>query len=238
MRTTTWTEVQEDIRQRYDLPTFSTTTFVTTAAVLRMANQSLQRRDALLAEAYGDDYRSTTATLASVANLNYISLPADFLKLHRLIWLRGTDDAVNVDRADADTYARLLPLSAQAWGSRRPYYRFAGSSTITVVPTPNQVYNLTLIYTQTTATLTAGSDTIQDGPAWTEWLVADVCTKIAARFEDDPSAFMAERNDAERRIKEQAPQRDETQSQQLRDVEGIGSMGDQERRELLSRGGW
>lgn len=238
MRTTTWTEVQEDIRQRYDLPAFSTTTFITTAAVLRMANQSLQRRDALLAEAYGDDYRSTTAALATQASLNYISLPADFLKLHRLIWLRGTNDPVVVERADADTFARLLLLSSQAWGDRRPYYRFTGTSTITVVPTPSQIYNLTLFYTQTTGTLTTGGDTIQDGPAWTEWLVADVCVKIAQRFEQDPSVFMAERQDAEARIRRQAPQRDETHSQQLRDVEGLGSFGDQERREWISRGEW
>lgn len=238
MRTTTWTEVQEDIRQRYDLPAFSTTTFITTAAVLRMANQSLQRRDALLAEAYGDDYRSTTTTLATQADLNYISLPADFLKLHRLIWLRGTNDSVVVERADADMLARLLPMEPQSWGSRRPYYRFEGTSTVQVLPTPNQVYSLTLIYTQTTATLTTGGDTIQDGPAWTEWLVADVCVKIAQRFEDDPSIFMAERQDAEARIRRQAPQRDETQSQQLRDVEGLGRMGDHERREWLTRGDW
>ena len=60
-RSVTLTNLTEDIRQRADLPTFSTTTFITSTAVTRMINQSLQALYSLVMHAFGDGYFTTVS---------------------------------------------------------------------------------------------------------------------------------------------------------------------------------
>lgn len=238
MRTSTWAQIEDDVRVRMDLPAFSATTKPTSAQMMRMGSQSLQRRDAILAEAYGDDYRSMSTVMTTQAGLEYVSLPDDFMKLRDLLWIRGTDDAVRVKRATLSEVDELALLSARSWDGELPRYRFEGTSTLRLMPKPSAAYTLKLFYVQTTPVITASTDVIQDGPGWSEWVVADCCVKIAMLREEDPSMFMAERADAEMRIRTQSIGRDEAHPIAIRDVTGESAyLSDHHMMELLTRHG-
>jgi hypothetical protein len=237
MRTISFSTLREAVRTRYDLPAFSTSTKPTTAQVNAMINASCSRFSALLCAAYGDDYFTTTATLSTVASTATTALPATFYKLRSLIWLRGADDPVPIHRASLSDYARLSLLTARAWIDDRPVYRFSSGSFVTWLPTPSAVYSVQCTYVATPVDLSADGDTAEVGPGWDEWIVEDVCAKLAQMREEDPSVFISERADTERRIKEQAPDRDESEPSAVRDVSGSRLMSDHQMRDYLTRYG-
>lgn len=218
MRQVDLSSLRSSVQLRYDLPAFSTTTKPTTAQVNTLINQSVQRLAALLISSFGDDYFTTTASTPTVANTSTTTLPSDFYKLRSLIWLRSTDDPVEIKRASLNDYEQDSLLAARTWSDTWPTYRFQGASTVRWLPTPNAVYTVTCTYVQTPAILSSDGDDVDVGPGWEEWIVQDVCVRIAQTFEEDPSVYIAERNDCERRIALQAPQRDPYAPRQIRDV--------------------
>ena len=133
-RLVTLTSLKEDIRQLYDLPAWSTTSFVTDVAVTRLINTSLQAYYAVLVECYGDDYFDQEGTITTVASVDVSSLPSTFVKLRKLVWVRGTNDVVTLRRADAE-YAVLSAYASQSWEVYVPRYRLQ-SQTIKWYPTP------------------------------------------------------------------------------------------------------
>ena len=225
MRQVTFAAVRTAIQVRYDLPDFSTTTKPTTAQINIMINQSAARLSALLVASFGDDYFTTTGTLTTVASTATTTLPTDFYKLRQLVWLRATDDPVEIMRASLDDYARYSLLTAVAWSGYAPVYRFQGASTLRWLPTPNAAYAVTCTYVAAPATLSADGDTIDAGPGWEEWIVQDVCVRLAQIREEDPSVYMAERADCETRIRSQAPGRDPYALVQARDVRSYRDRG-------------
>jgi hypothetical protein len=209
--------MREAIRVRYDLPTFSTTTWLTTSAVNAMINSSVQALSAILMESYGDNYYTTSASLTTTANTGTTSLPTRCYKVLQFWWVRGTDDIVKVERGNADDL-RYANYAARSWDQMRPRYRLQGTSTVQWLPIPSQAYTVACDYVQLPAELSADGDTFEAGPSWEEFVVADVCRKIAAREEKDISQWMAERGDAEARIRSQAPERDEGEALAVRDT--------------------
>jgi hypothetical protein len=206
-RTVTLSGVRERIRTAYDLPSFSTTTWVTTAAVNSMINESLQSYFGFLVGCFGDNYFADSTTLTTVADTGTSALPADCHKVLALHWVRGTDDVVKLRRGTVDDL-KLAGYSSQSWHDYCPSYRL-GTSTVQWLPKPSAAYSVLLDYVALPADLSADGDTFEAGNGWETWVIADVCAKLAAREEKDPSVWFAERADAERRIRAQAPERDE-----------------------------
>jgi hypothetical protein len=224
--------VREAVRQRYDLPDFSTSTFVTLVAVNSAINESLQALYAILLDAWGDDYFTKLTSVSTTANQGYTAYPTNFLRLQGIAWQRGTDDYVPLERASVDDMPDMM-LSARAWTTTRPKYRLTLDG-IRWTPAPNAVYTVWLHYVQLPAALSADGDTFDAGPSWDEWVVMDVCAKIAQREEKSIAEWLAKRSDVEARIKSQAPGRDEWQPEQVRDIAGYGSrLGDQDYRNAL-----
>lgn len=235
-RSVTLTLLREAVRTRYDLPTFSSSTFITTTHVNALLNASLQAYTAMLCEAYGDSYFTTSATAATSAGVGTNALPTRFYKLTRLWWVRATDDVVPIRRANAAELA-LASYSARSWTEYGPRYRLQGTANVQWLPKPDAVYNVVFDYVQLPADLSADGDVFEGGPGWDEWVVNDVCAKIAAREEKDPSVYMAHRADWEARIRAQATERDETEALTVRDEDCPGE-SDYERRNRLTHGGW
>ena len=80
-RTVTLSAVRELVRNQLDLPTFTTTTFVTTAYVNSLINASLAQYYGLLMELYGENYYAATSTITTTANVDLSSLPTRCSKL-------------------------------------------------------------------------------------------------------------------------------------------------------------
>jgi hypothetical protein len=216
-RTQTFAWLQEEVRQRYDLANYSTTTWSTTTSIKSMANSSLQAYYALLTECYGDNYFAKNATLTTTAGQATTDLPTDFAKLKALVWQRGTDDPVMLKRAQrSDEY--LIGMSSQGWSTWEPKYELFGLTTVRWYPKPNDVYSVLIDYIYTPADLSGDSDTFPAGQGWEDWVVLDICRKLAARDDKDPGVFLAELQDIERRVRAQAPERDEGEARTLRDA--------------------
>lgn len=218
-RTVTFAVLKEAIRTRADLPAFSASTWVTTTQINALTNESLQGYYALLWTLFGDEYYSTSSTIT--ASSATTSVPTRCIKILNLWWLRGTDDVVRINRGNADDLL-LANYASKAWTDYAPRYRLQGTGTILWLPTPSTSYNVRCDHVALPADLSADGDTLFSGAGWEQWVVADVCLKLAQREEKDPSVFMAERAEWEARIRAQAPDRIEGEPLQLRDVSGVG----------------
>jgi hypothetical protein len=235
-RSVSLTEVREEIRLRYDLPSFTSTTFITTTAVNSFINQSLQAYYAILLECFGDNYFAESSTITTNDGVALSSVPSRFTKLLSLHWLRGTNDAVKLFPASAFEMG-LYSLGAVSWNDYAPRYRLSGAA-FEWFPIPNAAYSVRCDYMGLPANLSADADFFDGGNGWEEWVVLDVCRKIAGKEEKDPSTWLAERADVEQRIRKQAPDRDEGEPLVLRDASRSGGESAYQRRNRLTSGDW
>jgi len=225
-------DLREDVRIRYDLPTFSASGWCTAAAVNRLINESVQRFRAILSESYGDNYLLGSTTITTTPDIPVSSLPSDCFKLTKLAWRKSAELAVPVTRGSVHDLTRST-LASEGW--TRPKYILT-ANTITWVPVPSEAYTVDCWYQTILADLSADGDTLDCGPGWAEWIVLDVCRKLASREQKDPSVWLMELGQAEAYVRTQAPDRAETDALAVRDVYGDG-MGDQERRDYATRWG-
>jgi hypothetical protein len=238
VRSVQFQSIREDVRVRYALPTFSSTTSVTTTMINRLINQSLQAFYAMLVECYGENYFLTNTTLTTTASQGYTSLPTDCIKLKKLMWLKSSTEVIDIDPSPApELYRTSRP--AEAWAT--PRFILAQQS-IYWVPVPNAAYSVACWYVQQPADLSGDTDTFQAGPNWDEWVVADVCYRLAQsekRPVEERVKWQQDRDAAEARIKTQAPERDETNAHQIQNVRyPYDRMGDRERRDWITYGMW
>lgn len=225
-RTVTFAAVREAVRTRYDLPLFSETTFVTETLVNALINEELARYYGLLLELYGDDYLDSTDTLTTSAGVGLTSLPTDFAKLRRLCWVRGANDVVVLRRANADELA-LGDHDAVSWHECVPEYRLQGQA-ISWYPPPSQAYTISITYSAMPSALEEDAEFFVAGPGHEGFVIYGVCAMIALREEKDPGTWLAMRSDLEKRIRDQAAERDEAEGYAVRDV-CYGGEGDRER---------
>lgn len=199
--------IREEVRQRCDLPdTFATNAYISQALVDGWINRAARR----LAEriiALDEDYTTTVATLVTQAGVGLVSLPSDCFKLVRLVWARGTNDLVPLRRALHDEWLGMGDVNL-AWTGGAAY-GIVGS-TVQFWPTPDGAYSLRAHYVQLPTDLVADGDSLNLGPGWEEWIIADVCGRVASKEErlDAKRGFDEERAQAEAYIREAAADRD------------------------------
>lgn len=217
MRSVTLLDLKNAVLDRYDLPAYASTGFVSTTGITRTINASLQAFYALLVECYGSEYFDATATISTIAGVSVTSLPSRFYKLRSLVWIRGTDDIVPVPRINQEE-VYLGAYDPQSWSTYAPRYAVQGQA-VRWYPTPNAVYSLSMSYAALPDDLAEDTDAFDGGAGHEEWVVAEVCRRIALREDKDPSVFLYERDVVERRIRTQASERDEAEPMILRDVQ-------------------
>ena len=206
--------VLEDIRVRCDLPTYSTTTPVTSAAILSMVTGSALSLSGLVRSAYGADFFETSADLSTQSGLAYVSLPENCSSVRRLVWVRGADDFVKIERAAQDD----TNAWSGGWSNSTPVYRLR-SGNVALFPTPLATYTIRLTY-DTGIIIAATTDTISAEAGWREWLALDVCRKIRQRQQKDASDFVFSQQEQEHLIRSLVP-RDRGGITQIRDVDDI-----------------
>lgn len=233
MRPVTLDSLKEQIRDRYDLPEYTTSGFVNINSITRLINSALQQYYGLLAESYGDNYFEQTTTITTVTGVNINSFPNRMVKLQSLHWLRGTGDIVPITRATTDAVKLTLDTSL-TWSSCDPMYRLQGQS-ILWLPTPTAIYSVACTYNALPADLVNGSDFFNAGPGHEEYVVSEVCRRIAIREDKDITPFVMERQEVEQAIRRQASQRSETDSLVLRNMNSGMYESDYARRNRLNR---
>jgi hypothetical protein len=234
------TALRESIRLRYDLGSFAASgTWTSTAAVNAQINASLQSFYGMLIDCSGDEYFGTVTDITTTANVDLTSLPARFLRLHDLTWLRDTDDPIQLRPAETRD-AVMSGLTSQDWDVYRPVYRLQGMNAIRWLPTPKAVYTVRCTYSALPADLVNDTDTFDAGPEWDEWVINDVCRKFAQREQSgDITSFIQERDRIAMRIREQAPIRTDANNTGLLLAEPMigyeDGVGDWQLRELVTR---
>ena len=220
-RQVTLNTLKETVRQRLDLPTFSTSTFVSTATVEAMLNASLQTYYGLCQELDAADWYTYQQNISTVPNQGYVDvadkatlgLSVDFVNLRALYWVRNNDALpVQLDRAEQDSWG-MFSMPARAWDGYKPRYALMRQR-IYFFPVPAATYALSLWYTGAPADLVAGTDTFEGGPGWEEYVVADVCAKIRDK-EDDAHSWLQKREAVVERMKSQL-ERDRAQPASIR----------------------
>lgn len=204
-RNVTLAEVRTKVQARYDLPAFTTNTYVSTDYVTEFINSSIASYVGLLMECEAEEYYTYEDDLTTTPGQAYVlttSLSsAQFQGLRDIHWVRGANDTLPLKRATREEW-RMRSWSSSDWWSTHPRYRLIRDR-IYFGPPPAGTETLRITYTGIPAALSSTSDTFYAGPGWEEWVVADVCRKIAEREDQDPSRFMAARDRAEAGIRGQ-----------------------------------
>ena len=234
-RTVTLATVRELIRQQYDIPSTTGTSWATTTYMTSLINASLAAYYGLLIELNGDNYFAEETTLTTSANFNMTSLPDRCIKVLKLWWVRGTDDVYPIARANADDLI-LTGYSAKSWTEYFPRYRLSGTTGIQWLPIPNAAYTVICNHVALPDDLSLESDYFEAGQGHEFFVVHDVCAKLAMKEQQDPSAFLSERELVRELVRQQAGERDEGEPLRLRDAYGISDrMSAYERRNLLTQ---
>lgn len=216
-RTRTLTELLGDVADRLDVPSFTTSTFVSSTTVTRWLNQSIRRLGQMMINAYGSDYFAKSGTINVVSGTTSYALPSDYYQsLYMRVTLNG--DIYNIRHADLDNLA-IDAAGNYGWTNTgmRPVYRVQGAN-IVFAPTPLASYTVTHVYVPTLfvassggtaqAELSSGTDVLNGWNGWEEWVVLDCCRKHAVAEEKDPTMYLLEMKEIEQEISHAAQQRD------------------------------
>lgn len=218
MITVTRAQIEEEVRQRTDLPAYGTESPVTQAEITLMCERSLSRLAGILSEAYPEGYQISTASLATQAGVGLVSLPSDFERLLRVAWLfAGDRPEITLQVADVDNW-EPWPGSWSSYNGwlfgMSPSYRVQGM-TLGLFPTPDAIFNLKLWYVPSLL-FTGGTPSVQLRQGWDDWLVCDVAVRVRQRQQKDYSDFANERDRIAEKINDQA-QRDVYSPRTIRD---------------------
>jgi len=207
-------DVIEDARVRCDFDEFDADSTLTATSVLNMVIESTLRLSGVVRTVYNADYFETSGDVSTTASVAYVALPTNCTRLLRIFWVRGSDDFVELQRAEQQE----TNAWTDGWSGRVPVYRLR-SNGINFFPTPDAVYTVRLVY-DTGIIVAATTDTIAGEPGWREWLTYDLCRKFRQFEEKDSQEFLQGQKDVEQLIKSLAP-RDHAGIRTVRDMDDV-----------------
>jgi hypothetical protein len=128
-------------------------------------NSGIRRLYRLLAQVFGSEYFKKSSSPTTTANVKTVNLPSDFFKLVSLWWDSGSGVAPHrMRRATEEEMERQI--AGQGWGawgwrsSEEDWPKYAlRAGTIEFIPTPDNVYTLTLNYIAAPTKLVADDNT-------------------------------------------------------------------------------
>lgn len=206
-------DVISDATLRADFDTFGADTEPSSTEVLEMVKESALRLSGIVRTCFSDDYFTTESDVTTTSGVQYVALPTNLTSLKHVVWVRGTDDFIELERA--------RPHQAYAWSQgwnryTSPRYSLR-SNGINFFPTPDATYTVRLIY-DTGLIITATSDTISGEAGWREWLVCDLCIKLRQLEEKPYPEFAAQKSEVEQLFKRLEP-RDKAAVRVMRDLD-------------------
>lgn len=218
-KSVTLTSLLTDIRNRYEL---ESSDFVSTSELTDYIQDSKDELYDLLVSAWGDDYFYATATVSTVAGTETVALPSDFYKLLALDFVPAGGDPVELEMFDW-TERNDFGTTSEPWSSQDPPRYRLRAGLIWFTPKPAAVYAVKVHYIPACPDLVDGLfPVVFDGVnGWTEYVVCDVCAKIAGKEEADPSLFLAQKKAVAERIKMMATRRDQSGPAKVRKIRKV-----------------
>ena len=215
-------DIISDIAFRMNMPAFASGDFVSDAQALQLLKNSARRLGGLFTGRFGDAYWLQTATLATQAGLELVSLPDNLATIQALYWIDSHNEARKLMHAELRDWQPTAQAWANSgdwlWPSVLPTYRLQGNA-IALQPVPSAVYSLRLEYS-TGIFVASSSDTIFGQVGWDEWLTLDCCERIADREDKQSDKWYAKKMAIQDEILEQASRRDRFVPLQVVDERG------------------
>lgn len=205
MALVTLSSIKTQARERADMVNSK---FFSESELNNYVNQSVKELYDRLINA-GEYYYLQSANLSVVSGNDTYALPADFYKL------LGVDLVVD-SQGNAVTLRpfqfeqRNAYLFTPTWnivGLSYLRYMVQGDN-IKFVPQPNSPQQIRVWYAPLCSDLVNDSDTFQGINGWEEYVIVDVCIKMLAKEESDPSVFAAQKAALIQRIEEMKVMRD------------------------------
>lgn len=197
------TSVLTEVRQRTH---YEQSQFVTDAELTAWINRSLAELYDLLVTAY-DGYQVSQAD-STIASGNTFAVPATFYKLLGVDWLVSSPD-------------QLQKLPRVGWGDRntgQTGYDLRGATVVILPYSWAAGKTFRLYYVPVVTQLVNPADTFDGVSGWEEYVIVDVCLKVLAKAERDPSLFLQAKQAMLDRIQAHAKNRDAGEPPHVQDV--------------------
>lgn len=191
--------------------------FISTAQVLKYLRREADKLTSLLIKVHGARYFARYTTVATQGGLSLVSLPADFLTVLKVQWVKSSDNPVDLELAAIGDYTPLNSAAA-AWNAP-PRYDLQHNSLV-LFPCPNAVYTLGLFYTSR-LTLGASGTSVDLQPSWADALTLGAAVRITRKEKRDTTELIVEREAARQAILDQQASRDAYGLQQVADERGL-----------------
>lgn len=211
--TFTVSQLLADIAVQSNCPPFTSTTRVTDAQVTYWLDQSVRSLSALLRQHHVEDRELLqVATLATVANVKTVALPANTGEVQAVLWVRGANDYVLLRSAQQ---ADLEERSNQGWDQFEPGWRIEGEA-LAFYPPANKVETLEVFYTNHVATPLGATVALRIDSD--RWLTLDVCIKVATSKRQPTGEYQQQKALIENDFLSQARERDQQEVHTIRDT--------------------
>ena len=231
MQITNLTALLAGVSERADLPTLTTSSFITKPQMERWLNQSARRLMSVLISAHGEGHFETTQTLSTTADQDYsrptVSGSASATDIYRVTGLRVTIDGhrLRLRRASAAEIDMEDDNSGNGWTVARPpkwVFREHTEQRFVWTRTPTAVHAVKIHYvpyfvfvnTNETTEIAVMTDGANHGihayMGWDEWVILD-CAIKAMKRQSQPAeewqALMIEQRGLEEEIRAAAATR-------------------------------
>jgi hypothetical protein len=177
----------------------------------------------LIIQKFGDDYFFADPYEFTTDGTNETyDLPEDFYKLFGvdLSLTSGNPDGwirlKQFTKAERARYA--VPNFQSFYGITNLRYRLRGD-TIWFTPRPMAGQKIRLLYAPRPADITADADVVDGVSGWEEYIVTDLCIKMLAKEESDPTVFVMQKQALLKRIEEAAENRNVGEAQTASDTQ-------------------
>ncbi|MCZ6570632.1 MAG: hypothetical protein O7B23_10785 [Deltaproteobacteria bacterium] len=229
-------DLRDAVIFRADLPVSEPRRY-SDAQIDLLINQSIRRFQGNLITWWGDDYftRYESVSVSAGAQRN-IDLAGD-IKIKNLIWIPGNAtqngrvQAIKLHRLDLAQFHRNVFPNALKWSISDPpkwhvTYNPAAATNAEISPmykiefTPETAEdeNLQLIHVSELPKLVDDADEFPTEFGWEDWIVLDVMVRIRIRDKQEASDVVRERAELAEAIREQAPEKAQSDIRTVRDI--------------------
>jgi hypothetical protein len=214
---TALSDIIQQVRWRVDMP--EQNQYITDPEFISYINSSYRELYDILTISNVDfalTIQGETAgtTTNTISNFQKIQLPADFAELRAVHFYfpSAPQPWVTLKKASIAEWNRFnFPLMQTMYGMPLLHYIGPIDGYVAIAPEASCQGTYRLLYTPALPVLVNTTDTIPsyiDNRTWQEYVVVDVCAKALTKQQDDPTAFLVQKEALKKRIEASAPQRD------------------------------